>query len=124
MEVYPKEQGPSHRRRFLIKTGNKILVRRVQDVAFFFADGKTVYLVTRNGNRKYMIDHTLEDLASSLDPEEFFRINRKHIVCVDCISEVRKLSAGKLGIRLLQPSDQDLIVSRERMTDFKQWLNR
>ena len=118
------EGKPSCRRRFLIKTGNKIQVRSVQDVALFFADGKTVYLVARSGSRKFMIDHTLEDLTSSLDPDQFFRINRKYIVCVDCSSEVRKLSAGKLGIRLHQSWDEDLIVSRERMTDFKRWLNR
>lgn len=113
-----------YRQRFIIKTGNKIQFRNTKDVAFFFAEGKSVYLVARNDARKFIIDHTLEELERSLDPAQFFRISRKHIVCVDCISEVRGIISGKLGIRITHAADPLLAVSRERVQEFKRWLNQ
>jgi DNA-binding LytR/AlgR family response regulator len=120
----PLPESNGYRKRFLIKTGNKIQVKNVDEVSFFFAEGKTAFLVTRNGNRKFMIDHTLEELEKTLDPNVFFRINRKHIVSVDSIAEVRKLAGGKFSVKVLPASDQEFTVSRERMSGFKDWLDR
>lgn len=113
-----------YRQRFIIKTGNKIQFRNTKDVAFFFAEGKSVYLVARNDSSRFIIDHTLEELERCLDPDQFFRISRKHIVCVDCISEVRGTISGKLGIRIRHAADPPLAVSRERVHDFKRWLDQ
>lgn len=113
-----------YRQRFIIKTGNKIQFRNTKDVAFFFAEGKSVYLVVRNDSRKFIIDHTLEELERTLDPGQFFRISRKHIVCIDCISEVRGIISGKLDIRINQAVDPPLAVSKERVQEFKRWLNQ
>lgn len=113
-----------YRERFIIKTGNRLQYKSVNEAAWFFADGKTAYLVTKTENRKYLIDHTLEELEQLLEPSRFFRISRKHIVCVDCIAEVKGLISGKLQLKLNQPCDQELSVSRERAHEFKSWLNR
>ncbi|HEY0744838.1 MAG TPA: LytTR family DNA-binding domain-containing protein [Chryseosolibacter sp.] len=114
----------NYRERFTIKAGNKLQYKSVKDVAFFFADGKTAYLVTKKEARKYLIDITLEDLENSLDPKFFFRVSRKHIVCVDAIAEVRGLISGKLEVILNQPCDQEILVSRERAQQFRRWLNQ
>lgn len=113
-----------YRKRFVIRNGNKMKLRNVADAALFYADGKTVYLVTKNDHRKYIVDHTLQELERTLHPDYFFRINRKHIVCIDSISEVNGLFNGKLGVKLLHNWEQDLCVSREKSQEFKQWLNR
>ena len=113
-----------YRKRFLIRNGNKMKFRHVGEAALFFADGKTVYLVTKNDSRKYIVDHTLQELEQTLHPEYFFRINRKHIVSIDSISEINGLFNGKLGIKLSQNWEQELCVSREKSQEFKQWLNR
>jgi DNA-binding LytR/AlgR family response regulator len=113
-----------YRKRFVIRNGNKMKLRNVDDAALFFADGKTVYLVTKNDGRKYIVDHTLQELERTLHPEYFFRINRKHIVSIDSISEINGLFNGKLGIKLSTNWEQELCVSREKSQEFKQWLNR
>lgn len=112
------------RQRIIIRSGNKIQFRHVRDVAVLYAEGKLVYMVPRNENRKYLIDHTLEELEGSLPAETFFRISRKHIVSIDSIAEVRGVVSGKLDIRLLQACDQELRVSRDRARSFRQWLDR
>jgi two-component system response regulator LytT len=113
----------TYRERFIIKTGNKLLVKTADEAAYFYAEGKAVYLVTKLGKRKYIIDNTLEELEQSLDRRKFFRISRKYIVCVDSIEEVKGLISGKLQIKLQQQGEQDLSVSRERATEFKKWLD-
>lgn len=114
----------TYRERFTIKAGNKLLYKSVNDVAFFFADGKTAYLVTKKEARKYIIDFTLEELEGSLDPKLFFRVSRKHIVCVNAIAEVKGLISGKLEVLLNQVCDQQILVSRDRAHDFRRWLNQ
>lgn len=114
----------NYRKRFVIRNGNKMRLKSVDDAALFYADGKTVYLVTKNDNRRYIVDHTLQELERTLHPDYFFRINRKHILCIDSISEVTGLFNGKLVVKLLQHWEQDLCVSREKSQEFKKWLNR
>ncbi|MBX2961260.1 MAG: response regulator transcription factor [Cyclobacteriaceae bacterium] len=110
--------------RFLIKSGNKLQFKSANEVVFFFADGKVAYLVTKGENRKYIIDHTLEELMELLDPERFFRISRKFIVCIDAIAEVKGLISSRLEVKLNQPCEHDLTVSRDRVQEFKSWLDR
>lgn len=119
-ELIPTQQ---YRKRFLIKSGNKIQIKQAEEAAYFFADGKAAYLVTKKENRKYIIEHTLEELESALDPLIFFRISRKHIVNVDCIAEVKGLVSTRLEVKLNQACEHELSVSRNRAQAFKNWLN-
>lgn len=119
-----QQASKNYRERFIIKTGNKLQYKSAGDVAYFFAEGKAAYLVTKKDNRKYIVDHTLEDLESSLNPAHFFRISRKHIVSIDSIAEVKGLISGRLELKLIQPADQAFSVSRERVSTFKSWLNQ
>jgi DNA-binding LytR/AlgR family response regulator len=117
-------QKKTYKERFVIKVGNKLQFRSAKDVAYFYAEGKIVYLVTRNDNRKYIIDHTLEELEGALDPSVFFRISRKYIINVESLSEVKPQMSGRLEIKMMQQGEQELSVSRERANEFKVWLNR
>ena len=121
LELWSKSSNP-FKKRFLIKAGNKLQPKAVADVAYFFAEGKQAYLVTKKENRKYLIDQTLEELERILDPAIFFRINRKFIVCIDSITEVRGLRS-RLQVKLNQPCDHELAVSRDRAPVFKNWLD-
>jgi len=119
------QSGPAYpyKKRFLIKSGKKLQFRHAFDIAYFFADGKEVYLVPRKESRKYLIDHTLETLGTLLDPEYFFRISRKFIVNIDAIAEIKGTISTRLQIKLNQSCEHDLYVSRDRSMAFKSWLD-
>jgi DNA-binding LytR/AlgR family response regulator len=110
--------------RFLIKSGNKLQYKPSTEVAYFFAEGKEAYLVTKKENRKYLIDQTLEELENVLDPGSFFRISRKFIISIDSVAEVRGLVSTRMEVKLNQPCEHEMSVSRDRAPLFKNWLDR
>lgn len=114
-----------YKRRFMVKLGTRFHYKAIEEIAYFFADDKVVCLVEKGSHKKFLIDHTLEELEQQfLDPEEFFRINRKIIVRVDAISEIRAYSSQRLELHLKPRQEHPMIVSREKVTTFKKWLNR
>jgi len=114
---------PSYKQRLLVKAGHRLLFKSVKDVSYFFADGKDAYVVVKGENRKQLIDYTLEELDGQLDPKQFFRISRKFILNINSIVEVKGLISRKLEVRLNQPTDHLLTVSRERAQEFRDWLD-
>ena len=113
-----------YKQRLLIKSGNKLQYKPIHSVAYFFADGKNAYLVGKGDGKKALIDHTLEELEDMLNPDQFFRISRKFIVNFDAAHEVKGLISAKVELKLNQPCEHALVVSRERIHDFKSWLDR
>ncbi len=124
LKEFLSQSSKSYKERFLIKSGSKLVYKLTSEVAYFFADGKEAYLVTKTENRKYLIDQTLEELERILDPSIFFRVSRKFIVCINCIAEVKGLVSTRLEVKLNQNCEHDLSVSRDRAQDFKNWLDR
>jgi DNA-binding LytR/AlgR family response regulator len=116
--------GNRFKQRLLIKSGTKLQYKPTEAVCYFFADGKTTYLVVKGDGKRFIVDHTLEELEDMLDPDRFFRISRKYIVNFDCVWEVKGLMSSKLEVKLNQPCEHDLSVSRERAHDFKKWMDR
>ena len=124
MQALLKKATNQHKERFILKSGNKLFYKQASEIAYFFADGKTAYLVSKKENRKYIIDYTLEELEKILDPKIFFRINRKFILCIDSLAEVKGLVSTRLEIKLNQPCEHELSVSRDRSQEFKSWLDQ
>lgn len=118
-----EEFSKRYKQRFVVKTGKKLLFIETHDVAYFFADGKTVYVVSAKDGKKHIIDHSLEELENIIESSQFFRISRKCVVKLTSIAEIRGTHAN-MEVRLTSPVDQTLSVSRERTTDFKRWLNQ
>ncbi len=112
-----------YKQRFLIKVGMHIKSVPVDEVAFFFSRHKATFLKTFAGE-KYLLDYTLEQLATMLDPQQFFRINRQYIVNLAAITEMVSITNSRLEVHLKQAEDDQVIVSRERVATFKQWLDR
>ncbi|MDZ7605310.1 MAG: LytTR family transcriptional regulator DNA-binding domain-containing protein [Cyclobacteriaceae bacterium] len=112
------------KKRFLVKVGDKMKSVSVSEVAYIFADGKLIYMVTASTGRKYIIDYTMDELDHNLlDTDYFFRINRKYFIHIQAIEEVRPYVNSRLKILLNVPGDQDMIVSRDKVVAFKRWLN-
>lgn len=107
--------------RFLAKAGQKMFFVEASEIQFFLADDKIVFLIDREGN-KLMIDYTLEKLESILNPKEFFRINRKYLVRYSSITLIKPYVNSRLKILLRNGSKtEEVILSRERVPDFKCW---
>ncbi len=107
--------------RFLVRLGNHIHSVKSEDISFFFAEGRDAYLVSNN-RKKYMIEYKLESLEKVLEPKIFFRVNRTFIVNINAIEDVLVYANRRLKLTLNQNIDKEVIVSREKVTDFKQWF--
>jgi len=120
-----EEMQRAYKKRFLVKYGSRLIFQSVEDIACFFADGKMVHMLAGQEGKKFLMDYSLEELEmNQLDPQKFFRISRKHIVRAEAISEIRTYAGNRLTLKLNVPTDQELIVSRDKVSDFKTWLNQ
>jgi len=101
--------------------GNHIHSIDAKDIALFFAEGRTVFLMTLQ-KKKYILDYKLEDLTTLLSPVDFFRVNRTFIVHLNITKDITVYSNNRLKIQTGLPLDKDIIVSRDRVSAFKNWL--
>ena len=121
-EVFQQGEFKGYKSRFMVKYGDHIRSIPIGDISLFFAEGRDVYLVTKN-ERKYILDYTLETLAGMLDPAQYFRLNRSIIVNIDAIKDVVVYSSSRLKITLHQAFDKEIVVSREKVQAFKDWFD-
>lgn len=110
-----------YRKRFTIKVGQHLKVITTADVECFYSENKGTYAHTSD-NRDYLIDTTLEVLERELDPAAFFRVSRKHLVPMASIKEITVYSNSRLKVILPTYKADEVIVSREKVQDFKTWL--
>ena len=111
-----------YKSRFMTKIGDVYNFIPVKDIAFFYLDRGGTALVTWT-NKKYYIDYNLDELESTLDPDYFYRINRSFINHIDSIEQVIRFSNRRLKIVIKNNEDKEVIMSREKVTDFKSWLD-
>jgi DNA-binding LytR/AlgR family response regulator len=121
-QAFTASRSNAFKNRFMVKVGEHIRSITTDQISVLYAEGRDVYLVT-NQNKKFIIDYTLESLEDVLDPQVFFRINRTFIVNINAIKDVLIYSNSRLKITLLQEFDKEIIVSREKVQDFKTWFD-
>jgi DNA-binding LytR/AlgR family response regulator len=112
----------SYKNRFMVKLGDHIRSITSDQISFFFADGRDVYLIT-NQLRKFIIDYTLESLEEILDPKMFYRTNRSYIINISAIQDVIVHSNSRLKITPNIKWEGEIIVSREKVNEFKAWFD-
>ncbi len=112
----------NYKTRFMVRVGDHIRSIAADDISFFYADGRTVYLVTGK-QRQYIIDYRLENLEEILDPACFYRVNRTFIVNINAIADVLIYSNSRLKIKLHFDFEKEIIVSREKVPQLKTWFN-
>jgi DNA-binding LytR/AlgR family response regulator len=117
-----KNNHGEYKTRFLIKKVDSLLVIPVHEIAWFIAESKEVFLVTRN-NQYHAISDTIEKIEKQLDPKEFYRINRQYIVSINSVAKIYNYFNYKLKIELAPPSENIIILDRKKVGDFKKWLN-
>ena len=112
-----------YKSRFMIKVGEHLRTVEVSNILYFFSQEKTTFCVTAD-NRKLILDDTLEDLEGMLDPAVFFRINRKYMVSASSITDIIHYTNSRLKLVLKNSTDADVVVAREKVQEFKAWLDR
>ncbi len=110
-----------YKKRFTIKVGQHLRVVDIEDIECFYSEQKATYCYT-NDRKNYLLDFSLEQLEEKLDPVKFCRVNRKFIINMEGISDIVSYTNSRLQVKLRHFSDQEIIVSRERVKDFKDWL--
>lgn len=109
--------------RFSIKIGTSIKIIETENIECFFSENKASYIHTKE-NKNYLVDYSLEKIEEQLDPRKFFRINRSQLIKIDSIKDITVYSNSRLKINLQSYNESELIVSREKVTDFKKWLEQ
>ncbi|MEI7510521.1 MAG: LytTR family DNA-binding domain-containing protein [Flavobacterium sp.] len=109
------------KKRFTIKMGQQLKMVPIEEVECFYSENKGTYLHTFD-NRNYLLDTTLEQLETELDPNDFFRVSRKFIIPMKGIKEIQVYSNSRLKVVLPTFNEDEVIVSREKVADFKNWL--
>ena len=112
-----------YKTRFVIKVGEHLKSVEVGDILFFLSLEKATFCYSRDG-RKNILDYTLDQVEGLVDPERFFRINRKYIVSADAIQDMIHYTNSRLRLVLKNSDDPEVIVARERVQEFREWLDR
>ncbi len=113
--------GKPFKKRFLVKKGEQLIPIHEEQIAYFYTENELVYLFTPPG-KKYVIDYTLEQLDTLLDPAKFFRINRQFILHLSSIQEIHTYFNNRLKLFIQPTSAEDVIVSKGKAKAFKEWL--
>lgn len=113
----------NYKTRFFVKIGNHFHSVSVDEIQCFLIRERGTYLRTVNG-KKYDLDYSLDQLQKLVDPNKFFRINRNYFIHIDSIQDIYSYSSNRLGVKLKMLDHLNMIVSREKVTDFKKWLDR
>jgi two-component system response regulator LytT len=109
------------KKRFTVKIGQYLKVISTDEIECFFSENKGIYIHTFD-NRNYLIESTLEVLEQELDSKNFYRISRKFIIPMKAIKEIVVYSNSRLRIILPTFKEEEVIVSREKVSDFKNWI--
>ncbi len=116
-------QKNKNKSRFVIKVGERIKSIGIEDIRAFFSQDNATFLLTKE-DRRFVLDYSLDQIESLVDPEIFFRISRKYIISIQACVDIIAWSNSRLKVQIPGLKDQMLIVARERVQDFKAWLDR
>lgn len=122
-ELQQKLHTKEYRKRFLVKHGQKLVSIEVDDIAYFFSDGRLNFFKTYD-NRKFVVDYTMDELNDMLDPGKYFRISRSFYISVNSVAQIHDYFGNRLMLQLKPESEKEVIVSREKVTEFKNFLGK
>jgi DNA-binding LytR/AlgR family response regulator len=113
----------NYKQRFMIQAGSRIRSIPITEIAYFYFSGKDTFICTVD-NRHYPAEYSLDKLEEMIDPDEYFRVNRKMILSIKSIHQIYSLSKSRLKLELLPAYEEEVLVSFNKTTDFRNWLNK
>lgn len=111
-----------YKKRFVARVGQHLKLIPVSDIECIYSENKGTYAYTSEG-RNYLLDQSLDQLEEELDPETFFRVSRKFFIQINAVEDIISYTNSRLQVKLQRFSEMEVIVSRERVRDFKDWLS-
>jgi len=114
---------PVYKSRFITRIGDQILQIGVNNVAYFKAEDNEVLLVTNN-NKHYIIDYSLDQLNTMLDPATFFRANRSYNINISSIQKISKYFNSRIHLQLEPDVEDGILISRVKVPDFLNWIDK
>lgn len=118
-----ESKDKEYKKRFTVKAGEKIVIIPVDEIAYCYSEDKSTYAVNKNGNRR-LLDYSLDTVQEMLNPHLFFRISRSYIVSINAIENISKHLGTRLRLQLSPHTDDEVVVSRSRTSDFMEWLDK
>ncbi|MFA9390953.1 MAG: LytR/AlgR family response regulator transcription factor [Prolixibacteraceae bacterium] len=122
-DMIAKQKSAVYQERFMVYYKDKIKTVLVDEVAYFYADSKAVFMTLHDG-KSYDLNFSLDQLEEKLNPNYFFRANRQFIVHIQSVEEASIYSKSKLKLHLAPNTPIEVIVSSQKASRFKQWLNQ
>ena len=113
--------GNGYKKRFLVKRGTDYISVKTDDIAYFYAAHKLVCMVG-NSNQKFILDQSLADIEKQLDPAQFYRVNRKYLIQLNAIKKIKTFPKSKLQLEVEPVVNEDIIISQENVSAFKEWI--
>lgn len=110
-----------YKSKFVIKVGEPIKIIPVEEVNCFYSVEKFTFLQT-DRDRSYAINQSFDQLVDLVDPAKFFRVNRQYFVAFSSIKDILQYSKSRLRLKIMNNEDKEIIMSREKVRDFKSWL--
>ena len=121
--VTPQSQTGGFKKRFLVKRGTDYVSIKVEEVAYFYATHKLVCMVDSSG-QKFIMDQSLADIETQVDPAAFYRVNRKYLVNMSAIKRIKTYPKSKLLLEVVPLVTEEIIISQENAAAFKQWMGQ
>ncbi len=118
-----KSMSPQGKERFVVKVGEHLKTIKTIDIQMIYSQDKGTYLFTKD-NRRYVVDYTLDKVEELVNADTFFRISRKYIVNMEYIKDIIAFTNSRLEIMIEGFDEEQVIVARERVSEFKEWLDR
>jgi DNA-binding LytR/AlgR family response regulator len=111
------------KKRFLVKRGTDYVSIKTEEVAYFYATHKLVCMVDSSG-QKFIMDQSLADIETQVDPAVFYRVNRKYLVNMSAIKRIKAYPKSKLLLEIVPLVTEEIIISQENAAAFKQWMGQ
>jgi len=119
-QVMEMIQNP-YKSRFVIRLGEHIKTIHIDDIVLFYSNEKSTFIRTLTG-RDYAMDHSLDQLEDMIDPGKYFRVSRKYIIALSAIRDIISYSGSRLKLIITGADKDEVLVSREKVAEFKKWL--
>lgn len=114
---------PEGKERFVVKVGDHLKSVLTKDIQLIYSQDKGTYLYTQD-KKRFLVDYTMDKVEEMMSTHDFFRISRKFLIHIDYIKDIVSYTNSRLEILIDGFTDEQVIVARERVAEFKTWLDR